>query len=272
MNCERMQRRLLASEAADRPPGDVAAHLAECSTCQDWQRRLLQVEAEVSQLPLPATQAPPALLKHFLHMPAKTKPTAETHPVAVTNTLKIGAYRATVKDRGRWKMSVAFATAAALVLLAFGAFVWQRDHRGPAVEIPKPQRDALLASLTQHDLRLAAAQNPAERVLILSDIAYELHGKARVLVHTGAVNDLEKLAELYQKVVCDGIIKQADQVPVAEREKVLVQIANGLNAARSEAAELAQLNPSTGGKALTRIASAADAGERHLRKLMGVTS
>src|SRR5437899_1237290 len=178
MNCERMQRRLLATESPERPLGDIAAHLAECSACQEWQRRLLQVEAEVPQLLVPVSRPPTALLKHFLHMPAKTKPMAETQPSAVTNTLRIGAYRATVKDRGRWKMSVAFATAAALVLLAFGAWVWHRDQRPTVVQITPP-RDALLASLMQHDLRLASAQKPAERVVILSDIAYELHGKAR---------------------------------------------------------------------------------------------
>src|SRR5438067_5377335 len=136
MNCERMQRRLLASESPGQPPGDIAAHLAECATCQEWQRRLSQVEADVPQLWAPATRPPTALLKQFLHMPSKTKPAAETQPVAVTDTLKIGAYRATVKDRGRWKMSLAFATAAALVLLAFGAWVWHRDKdRVPTVAL-----------------------------------------------------------------------------------------------------------------------------------------
>src|SRR5262245_4043923 len=69
MICDVCQKHLMLSEDPDNPDLEVSAHLAECQTCRDWQRQLLQIEHNVGRLPAPAS-SPQAFLDKFLRWPA----------------------------------------------------------------------------------------------------------------------------------------------------------------------------------------------------------
>src|SRR5438132_1556387 len=53
MKCSHVQRQLLTLETPGRPPAEVTLHLAACPVCQEWQRHLLQIEANLPRLPVP---------------------------------------------------------------------------------------------------------------------------------------------------------------------------------------------------------------------------
>ena len=120
MNCELMQRRLLASEAPERPPTDVRAHLDGCPACQEWQRQLLHLEQGLRRLPVPATDAKARLITRIQRGPAGTRATW-SHVLHDERLVQ-------KKDRGLLKVSVAFALAASLVLCAFGIMMWKGER------------------------------------------------------------------------------------------------------------------------------------------------
>src|SRR5262245_37986964 len=62
MNCSTLQRRLLLLDSPDQPTGELAAHLAQCATCREWQRRMVQIEANLTRLPVPSSSGKARLL------------------------------------------------------------------------------------------------------------------------------------------------------------------------------------------------------------------
>ncbi len=69
MKCREIKYFLLGSENPDLPPADIQAHLAVCTTCQEWQNRLVQIEMNLPFLPVPQTAARNALLRRILAQP-----------------------------------------------------------------------------------------------------------------------------------------------------------------------------------------------------------
>src|SRR5919204_5713194 len=53
MTCESVQRRLLSLSSPTRPPDELLPHLADCPTCAQVQRRLVEVERQVATIPVP---------------------------------------------------------------------------------------------------------------------------------------------------------------------------------------------------------------------------
>lgn len=53
MNCKLARRRLLSMVRPDQAPDEVRGHLSWCSDCRDWHRRLVRMEKNVQQIPVP---------------------------------------------------------------------------------------------------------------------------------------------------------------------------------------------------------------------------
>jgi hypothetical protein len=68
MNCKVARRRLLSMVRPDQAPDEVGAHLAWCSDCREWHRRLMRMERNVSRIPVPRSHksTKQAFLKSFL--------------------------------------------------------------------------------------------------------------------------------------------------------------------------------------------------------------
>ncbi len=53
MNCKLARRRLLSMVRPDQAPDEVRGHLSWCSDCREWHRRLVRMERNVQQIPVP---------------------------------------------------------------------------------------------------------------------------------------------------------------------------------------------------------------------------
>jgi hypothetical protein len=154
---------------------------------------------------------------------------------------------------------IAAVMAAALLFLALG--LWTN---GPHFPNWQPQPDALLAQVMHHDVRLASARSPRERMESLADLADVLQVDARELADAAAPDDLGALARMYERVVKEGIVKQARAAPAADRAKVAEGVAERLQKAAEDAESVAKLQPEERAEPLHAIARAARAGEQEL--------
>jgi hypothetical protein len=154
---------------------------------------------------------------------------------------------------------IAAVMAAALLFLALG--LWTN---GPHFPNWQPQPDALLAQVMRHDVRLASARSPRERVESLLDLADALQTVAREIADAASPDDLEALAKMYENVVTGGIVKQAQSAPAADQAKVVEGVAERLQKAAEDAESVAKLQPEERAEPLHAIARAARAGEQQL--------
>jgi hypothetical protein len=253
MRCENLQQYVLGLEDPTRLPAQARAHLKDCADCRDRYRRLLEIERQVALLPVPASLS----REDFLDELRSATP-------AVLMRLR------------RWVTHVRPARAAvglaAAVLVMIGG--WWLTHGGgekfpdrPAVAaVPRHVPYPLLANLMQRDLVLAAARTPEERVRTLADLADDLHGETQVLAPLAPEQDLRALAQLYEEVINDGIVKQAQNLPGTERRRVLDPIAKRLALAGQEAARWAGEVPAASGEPLQAMAAVARAGSAKLTR------
>ncbi len=232
MNCDVVQRRLLSARDPRVVPSDVRAHLAYCESCRDWHDRLGLMEQGVRQLPVPRSRRKGELLTALLHDEAPTATPAEMAPTvtdAVAATLPFPALHAPRPRPSRAAPRLAVGLAAAGVLLAVGWWVLREHEAAPdGRPAAPPPRNPLLASLLRRDLRLATAGSPAERLEILADVADDLQGTVRTLAREAGAESLDDLVRLYQQVVQDGIVRQAQAVPAAQRQRVVDPVADRL--------------------------------------------
>ena len=105
---------------------------------------------------------------------------------------------------------------AAAVLVALGA--WALFPRnGPKPEMVAIPDDPFLKKMIERDLALARAATPAERLAALSGMAGDLSAQARNLSRVASPEELRDIARWYEKVVKDGIVKQAENLPARTR-------------------------------------------------------
>src|SRR5262249_46833356 len=138
-------------------------------------------------------------------------------------------------------------------------------RHGRAPETAAAPTDPLLATLLKHNLELASELPPEKNLSTLAALARELDGETRNLARVAGEKELMALADLYDDVVRKGVLARADDVPLADREKVLTPIAGELFAASTAAKRLAEDVPASAAAPLKKIAAAADEGNRVLR-------
>ena len=275
MNCTVLQRRLLSAEQPEQPAADIKSHLAQCPSCRAWQRRLVQMERQIPQLPIPPSTAKDVFLQR-LHGTYNGEAGRQT--IADPATLWRSPLVPGPKERALRKVSLAFALAASLLVFALVWWSWPHD-RVPMPDI-SPQEQArhvtapevLQQEQARLDERLNASLRTAtskERVLGLAKLAKEIRGESRQLVDHS--DKLEQRAQFYSRVVGEHLIEQARQLPMADRRTVLQEVAKGLVATESDAsrweAQFRTTAPQSA-ESFRRIALASRKSERDLRALL----
>jgi hypothetical protein len=257
VNCTVIQRRLLAAERPEQPPAEIKGHLAQCPACRAWQRRLVQMERLIPQLPVPSSTAKEQFLERMMEEGGRRRQDALVRPSAFI----LPPFK---KELALRKLSLAFTLAASLLVFALAWWSW------PHNPVPPPgisrNEQAKLEQRLGSSLRV---DTPKERVLRLAKLADEVHGEARKLVDN--TERLEQWSRFYVRVVSQHLIEQARQLPPEDRQAVLTDIASRLATAESEATRLAtQCKPAAphSAAALQRIALASQKGERDLRALL----
>jgi len=261
VNCTIVQRRLLSAEQPDQPAADIKSHMGQCPSCRAWQRRLVQMERQVPLLPIP----PSTTKDLFLQRLTGTCQGDTGRPaIADPATLWRSQLMPGPKERALRKVSLAFALAASLLVFALAWWSWPHDHI-PAPDFAQQDQARLEESLHTS----LYANTPKERVLLLVQLAEEVHGEARKLADNS--DRLEQRALFYSRVVGEHLIEQARQVPAKDRAVVLQRVADSLREAESTASRWeAQLQKSAPRSAASfrRIALASRKSERDLRALM----
>ncbi len=270
MNCDVCQRRLLATANPAAPSREVRKHLARCASCRAFQSRLRRIEHNLPALPVPSTRGKKRFLARFLGRPETAPRPAPT----TTPTLPLPWWR-------RQSVLRAVGAVAAAVLIGCGVYlgVWLARSvplPGPnepvaKEEPPVPDQD-LVARLLDCDLRLAKAGTPRQRVETLAELADTLHRESRALSQGDGVQELQALARLYERVIEEGMVRRAKEVPAGqERREALAPIVAQLAQAEREARQLAERlaqKSARSSDSLRQIAAAAKVGDRQLRGLM----
>ncbi len=262
MNCTVIQRRLLTAEHPEQPPAEIQSHLAQCPSCRLWQRRLIQMERQITQLPVPPSTAKEQFLEIVKGEGGRRKQPVLVHP----SSFLLPPFK---KERGLRKLSVAFTLAASLLVFALAWWSWPHNR-----VVPPEIRRLELAKLEQArlDQRLSSSllvDTPKERIVRLAKLADEIHGEARDLV--GNSERLEQWSQFYSRVVGQHLIEQARQLTREDRQAVLADIALRLAKTESDATRLAtqcRVSAPRSAAAFHQIALTSQKGERDLRELM----
>jgi hypothetical protein len=138
---------------------------------------------------------------------------------------------------------------------------------GPPLATPGIS-DPLLANLLERDLRLASATTPRERIEILADLAEDLRQGTQQIAPAATQEELKAIACLYEQVVRDGIVKQAQALPATDRERVLDPIALRLDQTASQVDRLAREVSAQRAEQLQAIITSAHEGKRALCALL----
>jgi len=280
VNCETSHRYLLALERPDAPPPDLRSHLAVCAACRDWHARLLQMEREAAQIPVPAPREKNAFVERFLaegrpatapalrdEKSGKTVPAVLRFPSDAQPSLANGSLKSGKRERGLQKMAVAVALAAALLLVTFGIWAWQRGNNSTPVNPNSPERLSALEQRLRDTPRWAEAQTPNTRLEVLSHLADETNDKAQSLARTGTTEGLAAEVRLYREIIDRITAREALEVAPADRERVLSPIVHRLAEVESQAGRLALEVPAAS-TPLRELAAAAREGGGQLRAIL----
>jgi hypothetical protein len=153
--------------------------------------------------------------------------------------------------------------------LLVGTIAWYglRGDRTPA-PIPSPA-DPFLDNLVKLNVELATSKTAVDRVKILARVADELNQEMRDIARADATGEnMQALEQMYRKVVLKGLVDQAKQVELAQREVVLGKIADRLTQAGQKAEHSATESPEHSASALREAATTAKDGTKQIRSLI----
>jgi hypothetical protein len=274
MKCKAIRTCLLGLEQPDQPLSELTAHLAECLPCRDWLQQLLVIERGAAHLPVPPAEGKTRLLARILAEPTVRVPAPKPAPPPAA---PLPAPRSPLlhpepvwlrHERRVKRLALVSALAAALVLVAVGLWAWRHTPNTPKGPPQPVAEDPLLKQLMKRNVRLASAATPRQRVEALAEIANDLQGETQSLSQVASDRDLAALAQLYGKVVREGIVPRAQTLPAAERAAVLGPIVDQLERAWKDADALADQAPASAVRPLREIAAAARHGDVQLRGLL----
>ncbi len=252
MNCAQVRQRLLLSERPDKPRSAEARHLADCSACQNWLRRLVRLERQITELTVPACPAPAALLEQILR--------GDSVPALVRSPIQPSKQVPGVREKGRQKLALACSLAATLALFSLAWWAWPPRSTNPTSNQP-----AWRARIEQ---RLQQAATPRDRLVALTGLVEEL--LADVQEHVDNPRYVANLAEEFDRLVQSDLVDAALQLPVADRPAVLGEVLRDISRSESTAAKLAfewRTQHPESAKSLEQIARSAREAERRLRRI-----
>jgi hypothetical protein len=119
----------------------------------------------------------------------------------------------------------------------------------------------------QRNLRLARASSPRDRLEALTELAVDLYRETGALLVAGDGDDLTALAQMYSRVVRDGVVERARSLDRKERAQVLTPLAERLENMEKQAEEMAAALPTPSANSLRDMAAAAHEGTEQLRSL-----
>lgn len=264
MNCQSIQNKILALPDPRQVPESLRDHLGACSTCQTWWQQAVRLERLLTSLPVPAA-------------PADKKAALIDELTSAGPVIKSVPSLGRAPTRTRWTAILTTSTAkyvaalAAAILVAIGAWQLIKPTSTNAVVAESP-RHPLLDKVVKRDLALAKANTPAQRLEVLGGLADDLSSETRSLARVGTPDDLDQLARWFDKVVKEGIEKQARSLPPGmnqtEKTALLNKLTVKLADAKQEADRVSRESPPQSQPALKKIVDAAQEGQNKLQAIL----
>jgi hypothetical protein len=261
MNCQAVQNKILALPDPRHIPDALRDHVAGCTGCREWAKQAARLEGLLAQLPAPPAPADKkaALIDELTRPePIITRPLVR--PVGE------GFARPALRFLRRNAATVGGLAAAVLVTLG-GWWLVTRNGPTPVAAQPTP-KDPFVEKLVQKNIALAKADTFEKKFQALGEMADDLSTQTRSLARVANPNDLLELAGLFDKVVKDGLGKQADEVArqpewkVPKKPELYASLAKKLGDMATEADRLAGEVPPESKPALQKIAASAREGQK----------
>jgi len=257
MKCKVVRQHLLASAKPARPPAVMAEHLAQCAICRAFQRRLVNMERLVPELPVPASTAKADCVQAVLH--SDTFARHETPEIPWRQ-----------RERALRKVAITFAMAAGLLFFALVWYAWQHHQNEIAnLGVPPAKENRLEDIVNFYDRGALLAAHPRERFERLTVIAQKLHDKTKERALDENFSEVSKLSAQYKILMEEGILADAARVPEADRKELLGSVAEQFSRASSEAHNLATQHPMIA-QPLDHMAIVANNARSKLRELAGI--
>jgi hypothetical protein len=261
MNCQHVQRRLLAAERPEQVGADLKRHLAECPSCLALQGRIVQLESDLPHLPVPVSTRRAAFVANFVQqtpaeLPASDRPTLPL--------VKLDRRATPVKERGHRKLAVALAVAACLAFLAVGLFAYQMAPDKPFESVSNFK--------VIKNVRVATAKEPRDKADAVMSVADEVGDAVRKLAKAkdGDSKEMTALAKLYRDQLLGGEFEQyVRSVPNDQfRRTTLTRLADRLQQTDSEFTNLVNSSRADAKQPLREIASAAHEAHRMVNEVL----
>lgn len=258
MRCSHVQSRLLSLPDPGRVPEALQEHLDACPGCRAWHQTLVRIEAALPNMPVvPSDGLAKAELLRRIEGAPDPLPAARPMP-AVPDAAPGWSFAS-------WLPAGAIA---ATLLIGTVAFLSIGGGRNDVVAQAPP--DPLLERVVKHNVELANAATPADRVETLAQLAGELHQEMLDLAYVVKPDELKDLTELHTLFanVIDGVTEQAKDVNGPQRKEVLNRVAAQLALAGQEAENRARNVPPHTMRPLRELATAARKGSDSIQKLV----
>ena len=262
MKCDAVRNRLLDLPDLRSVPTEYLVHVDGCEPCAKFLDKARALVVDLAALPAPTAEM--AKLT-FLDSLMATGPVIRTVPAAsATGSTSIRDLLKRIPVRP-------VATAAAAVLVGFG--VWSAiPPSKPQLATAEPRRHELLQKVVTLNTELAALSEPKDRVAKLAGLAADLRTETRSLSKSADRAEMLSLANMYEKVVDGGIVRQAKRMnqfntPVGERQAAYKVAMAELSRAAAEVTALVPTASQMVQPQLKRIAKTARDGEAQLQLL-----
>jgi hypothetical protein len=267
MNCQAIQNKILTLPDPRVIPDALRDHVAGCADCRVWAKQAARLESLLENLPVPPA---PGNKKAEMIDDLTGGNLAFPRPLSVPARESLSGSILKFLDENR----MVIGGLAAAILVVLGGWLLTRSGNTPGPTIAAASEDPFLKKMVRWDVALAKAETPKRRLEILGSMADGLSTQTRSLARVANGDELRDLARLYDKVVRDGMVKQADKMSVAtltiseraERKQQLDAIAALLADTANQAEKMTDV-PQDAKPALQKIAKSAREAEEKLRKL-----
>jgi hypothetical protein len=266
MQCHSVQNKILSLTDPRVIPESLLDHLARCPSCRAWVQEAGRLEGLLEQLPVPLA---PAGKKE--EMIAELTGNNLVFPKTYSVPARAGADSVFVRFLRQNRAVIGGIAAAVLVVLGgVWLFTGRKPDQRPVASTPN---DPFLEKLTQRFVALSRPETPLRRLELCSELADDISTQERTLARIVEPDGLMALAVLFEKVVNDGMVKQAERMSVtglslnerAERKKQLAALAAKLGDMATQAEKMkGEVSPDAK-PALEKIEDSARRGEKSLQ-------
>ncbi|GIW80678.1 MAG: hypothetical protein KatS3mg105_2485 [Gemmatales bacterium] len=248
MKCSAVQTWLLGMKSSEVLPDELRRHLDTCQICRSEKQQLDLLNELFAQLPTSDNSQKRAAMLQKLDSTRQQRPSRRT---------SVSRYAA-----------VAGLAAAILLSFTFGWLV--RNLQQPAGSVPPRSHVSdetdFMKKILEHHLALARTTDPHKQLQTLSQLADDLRLEAEKAAQDSRVNDLVRIASLYDSVVRHGVVGRAFVLPAADRQTVVGPIARQLQQTQHRLGPLAEQAVPAVASIITTMQESAKAAQSRLRE------